>query len=153
MTRSSNDKIKWTNWTFPSDPIPKGAIAGGNINADGSYYQYKIIANLDYHHTTEFRIDSVKAILNYPIATINDDDNIRTGKVLTNTIEIKGNIALVNLVHDGKFIVYDISGRQTKCLNLKAGNYQIPVADAQGIYFLNLITNYSTEKKKAVVTK
>jgi len=151
MTRSSNDKIKWTNWSYPSGPIPKGAIGGGNINGDGSYHQYKIIAELDYHHTTEFCIDSVKAFAQSPVMQV--IDNYSKPQILTNEIKIKGKIAQINLITHGKCFIYDVSGRQTKSVNLNPGHYDIEIADGQGIYFVNLVTISSTEKKKAVILK
>jgi hypothetical protein len=153
MTRSSNDGIKWTNWSLPTGSIPQGAMTGGTVMFLGSYFQYRLIAELDYHHTTAFVIDSVKGFSGSPIMAISEEDNNRIGQLKTNEIRIKGNTAVINLINPGKFVVYDVMGRQIKCVNLNPGNYQMPIADGQGIYFVNLITNSVLEKKKVVVTK
>jgi len=153
MVRSSVDGIKWTAWSSPSGSIPQGAIAGGTVITTGQYFQYRLIAELDYHHTTLFAIDSVKGFSNSSIQFIAEKNGYTNQEIKNNEISIKGNSAFINLITNGKYVVYDVSGRQTKSLNLSPGRYEMPIAHTQGVYFVNLITNSNIDKKKAIVTK
>lgn len=153
MVRSSVDGIKWTAWSSPSGAVPQGAIAGGTVMTLGQYFQYRLIAQLDYHHTTMFVVDSVKGFSNSSIQFIAEKNGYTNQEIKNNEISIKGNSAFINLITNGKYVVYDVSGRQTKSLNLSPGRYEMPIANTQGVYFVNLIANSNIDKKKAIVTK
>jgi len=149
--RTSSDGVNWTKWVSPTSSPPQGAIAGGWISSFNRYCQYRLIAQLDYHHTTLFKIDSIKGFTDKvrPFAA-KDAPLTRTTQ---EEIRINGNNVNLNLLSNAKLEVFDVSGRLTKRLNIGIGEHEIPIANSQGVYIVNVVTNFNTFKKKVAIIK
>jgi hypothetical protein len=148
--RSSPDGAHWSKWHKPGGAVPSGAIAGGRLNAVGRYYQYRLIAELDYSRTSVFAVDSVKAFLDRGKGELFDlasSPGRRDGAEMT----IHGNNAALSLATEGRFTVCDITGRVVRDLTLVPGEYELPIAWAQGVYIVRLVTRTASYSRKLIV--
>ncbi len=152
QVRSSWDAAHWGRWCSPTGSVPDGAFAGGAVQSYGRYYQYRLVADLDYHRTTCFVVDSVKGFLgddagsNAPAPVASTDDQsykmrIRLGK------------ACFHVASHADFCFCDVTGRVAEHLSLAAGEYEIPVPSKRGVYLARLTSGSSVQTAKLVIPK
>ncbi len=149
--RTSSDGVNWINWFSPTGSPPQGAIVGGWISNQNYYCQYRLIAQLDYHRTTLFEIDSVKGFSDKVKHFATKDAPLT--RTPQEEIRINGNNVNLNLLSNAKLVVYDVSGRLTQSQTLGIGEHVIPVANSQGVYIVNIVTKFNTFRKKVIVVK
>ena len=150
--RSSLCGRRWTRWQRPTGEVPDGAIAGGAITMLGRYYQYRLVAELDYHRTTLFRIDSVKAFIGTddarPLPRLNVSEHLAQEE-----FRVVGNAVALNVTERARLTVSDITGRTLSERSLGAGSYEIPVASAQGVYVVRFESGDRMVTRKVVVSR
>lgn len=150
--RSSLCGRRWTRWHRPFGEVPDGAVAGGTVTTLGRFYQYRLVAELDYHRTARFRIDSVKAFIgtddSKPLPTLD------VGELpAQEEFQVVGNAVALNVTSRARLVVSDITGRTLSERSLGAGSYQIPVASAQGVYVVRFESGGRTLMRKVVVSR
>jgi hypothetical protein len=152
QVRSSLCGRRWTRWHDPSEDVPEGAIAGGDIATFGRFFQYRLVAEMDYHRTSLFRIDSVKAFVGTDDTRPLPRSDV-SERPVQEEFRVVGNAVALNVTGRARLTVSDITGRTLSERNLGAGSYQIPVASAQGVYVVRFESAGRTVTKKAVVSR
>jgi len=151
--RGSWDGKIWSEWETPTGEIPEGAIAGGLITSSGRFFQYRLVALLDYAGTALFAVDSVKSWTDdgqppFKPATAKAETERNFESML-----VRNGIAQIRLFTPGSFLVSDVAGRLIKNVRLQPGSYTLSVADARGVYVAKLVSGTGTFTQKAVLTR
>jgi len=146
--RSSLTGRRWSRWYRPVGDIPDGAIAGGLLTTVGRYYQYRLVAGMDYQSTARFEVDSVKAFF----GTGADRTGRTANMKLCAALKVQGDRVFVTLPGSGRLVICDVTGREVRNLELASGSYELPLMSAKGVYILKLVSGNSAEVRKVVVS-